>query len=52
MCITDTLPPNILFVAHVALASVAGGRWNAASIETQVGEMFAHVNGVVHRNGA
>lgn len=48
----NTLSTNILSVAHVALAAVACGRGNAASIQTQVCEMFAHVNGVVHRNRA
>lgn len=48
----DTLPTNVLSVAHVALAAVACGCGNAASVQTQVGEMFAHVDGVVHRNWA
>lgn len=52
MFLTDTLSTNILSVAHVTLAAVACGCGNAASIQTQVGEMFAHINGVVHRNRA
>lgn len=48
----DTLPTNILSVAHVALAAVARRCGNAASIQTEVGEMFAHVDGVVDRNCA
>ena len=52
MFLTDTLPTDILSVAHVALAAVARRCGDAASVQTQVGEMFAHVNGVVHRNGA
>lgn len=48
----NTLPTNILSVAHVALAAVARGRGNAASVQTQVGEMFAYVNRVVYRNRA
>lgn len=50
--LTDTLPTNILFIAHVTLAAVACGGGNAAAIQTQVGEMFAHINGVVHRHRA
>lgn len=52
MLLTDTLPTDILFIAHVTLAAVACGGGNAASIQTQVGEVFAHVNGVVHRHRA
>lgn len=52
MFLTDTLSTNILSVAHVTLTAVACGCGNAASIQTQVGEMFAHINGVVHRNRA
>lgn len=50
--LTDTLPTDILFITHVTLAAVARGGGNAASIQTQVGEMFAHINGVVHRHCA
>lgn len=50
--LTDTLPTNVLFVAHVALAAVACRRRDAASIQTQVGEMFADVDGVIHRHRA
>ncbi len=52
MFLTDTLPTNVLSVAHVALAAVVCGCGNAASIQTQVGEMFAHINGVIDRNRA
>lgn len=52
MCLTYTLSTNILFVAHVTLAAVARRCGNAASIQTQVSEMLAHVNGVVYRNRA
>lgn len=48
--LTDTQATNILPVAHVAFAAVAWGCGNAASIQTQVGEMFAYINAVVHRN--
>lgn len=50
--LTDTLPTNILFVAHVALAAVACRCRDAASIQTQVGEMFADIDGVIHRHRA
>lgn len=46
---TDTQSANILPEAHVAFAAVARRRGDAASVQTQVGEMLAHVNGVVHR---
>lgn len=48
----NTLPTNILPVTHVAFAAVARRSWDTTSVQTQVGEMFAHVNGVVHRNSA
>lgn len=48
MFLTDTFPTNILPVAHVALAAVACGCGDAASIQAQVGEMSAHIDGVVH----
>lgn len=50
--LTNALPANILFIAHVALAAVAGRRWDAASVQTQVGEVFAHVHRFIHSNGA
>lgn len=43
--LTDALSPYVLSVPHVAFAPVAGWRGNAAAVETQVGEVFAHVNG-------
>lgn len=45
--LTNALPADVLFVAHVALAAVAGGCRDAASIQTQVGEVFANVDGLV-----
>lgn len=54
--LTNTLGLNSLFVAHVTLAAVAAlwriGSGDAASILTQVGEMFAHIDGVVDGDGA
>lgn len=50
MPLTNTFSTDILSVAHVALTAVAHGCGNAASIQTQIGEIIAHVNGVVHRN--
>lgn len=46
--LTNALPTDVLFVAHVALAAVAGGCRDAASVQTQVGEVSANVDGVVH----
>lgn len=48
----DTLPADVLSVSHVALAAVALQGGDAASVQTQVGEMFAHVDGFIHRNRA
>lgn len=48
----NTLPTDILFEAHVAFTAVVCGCGNAASIQTQVSEMFAHVNGLIERDGA
>ena len=49
VCLTDALPAHVIPVADVAHAAVAGGRQKAASVQTQVGEVFAHVDGVVLR---
>lgn len=45
--LTNALSTDVLFVAHVALAAVAGGCQDAASVQTQVGEVFANVDGLV-----
>lgn len=45
--LTDALPPDVLRVARVTLAAVAGRGGQAAAIETQVGEVSADVNGLV-----
>lgn len=50
--LTDALAADVLLVAHVALAAVAGGCRDAASVQTQVGEVFANVDGLVHGNRA
>lgn len=50
--LTDALPAHVLLVAHVALAAVAGVCGDAAAVQTQVGEVFAHVDGLVHRSQA
>lgn len=54
--LTDTLSLDSLSVAHVALAAIAAlrrvGRGDAASVLAQVGEVFAHVDGVVHGDSA
>lgn len=48
----DAFPTNVLSVAHVAFTAVACRRWDAASIQAQVGKVFAHIDGVIDRNGA
>lgn len=45
--LTDALAAHVLPEAHVALAAVAGGRGDAAAVQAQVGEVLAHVDGVV-----
>lgn len=50
--LTNALPTDVLLVAHVALAAVACVCGDAASIQTQVREVFAHVDGLVHRSRA
>lgn len=50
--LTNALSADVLFVAHVALAAVAGGCEDAASVQTQVGEVFANVDGLVDRGRA
>lgn len=50
--LTNALPTHVLLVAHVALAAVAGVCRDAASVQTQVGEVFAHIDGLVHRSRA
>lgn len=56
MLLTDTLGLGSLSVAHVALAAVVAarrvGHQDAASVLAQAGEVFAHVHGVVHGEGA
>lgn len=48
----NTLPTNVLLVAHVAFTSVAVQGRDAASVQAQVGEMLADVHRVIHRNSA
>lgn len=50
--LTDALPPDVLLVAHVALAAVAAVCGDAAAVQTQVGEVSAHVDGLVHSTRA
>lgn len=45
--LTDALSSNVLRVARIALAAVAGRGGQAAAVETQVGEVSADVNGLV-----
>lgn len=45
--LTDAFPPDVLLVAHVALAAVAGRGGDAAPVQAQVGEVFADVDGLV-----
>lgn len=48
LLLTDALPSDVLLIAHVTLAAVAGRGGQAAAIETQVGEVSADINGLVH----
>lgn len=50
--LTNALPTDVLLVAHVALAAIAGVCGDAASVQTQVGEVLAHVDGLVDRSRA
>ena len=50
--LTNALPPDVLRVAHVTLAAVAGRGGQAAAVETQVGEVSADVDGLVQRGCA
>lgn len=45
--LTNALPPDVLLVAHVTLAAVAGRGGQAAAIQAQVGEVSADINGLV-----
>lgn len=45
--LTNALPPDVLLVARVTLAAVAGRGGQAAAIQTQVGEVSADINGLV-----
>lgn len=45
--LTNTLPAYVLPVAHVTFTAVAGRGGDTASVQTQVGEMFTHVNGLI-----
>lgn len=47
--LTNALPSDILLVAHVALAAVAGWGGDAAPVQAQVGEVLADVDGLVQR---
>lgn len=47
LLLTDALPSDVLLIAHVTLAAVAGRGGQAAAIETQVGEVSADINGLV-----
>lgn len=45
--LTDALPAHVLLVPHVALAAVAGWGGDAASVQAEVSEMLADVNGLI-----
>lgn len=47
--LTNALPSDVLLVAHVALAAVAGRGGDAAPVQAQVGEVLADVDGLVQR---
>lgn len=48
----NALPTYVLLVSHVAFTPIAVQGWDAASIQTQICEMLAHVHSVIHRNSA
>lgn len=45
--LTDALSTHVLLVAHVALTAVAGWGGDTASIQAQISEMLAYVNGLI-----
>lgn len=50
--LTNALSAHILLVAHVALAAVAGWGGDAASIQAEVSEVLADVNGLIQSGGS
>lgn len=48
----DALAADVLSVAHVALAAVAGWGGDAATVQAQVGKVLADVDGIVHFHSA
>lgn len=51
--IINTLSADVLLVSHVTFTSITGRllrSWDAASVQTQIGEMLAHVNSIIHRH--
>lgn len=50
--LTNALPTHVLLVPHVALAAVAGWGGDAASVQAEVSEMLADVNGLIQSGGS
>lgn len=48
----DALSAYVLLVSHVTFTSIAVQGWDAASIQTQICEMLAHIHSVIHRYSA
>lgn len=45
--LTDALSTHVLLVANVALTAVAGWGGDTASVQAQISEMLAYVNGLI-----
>lgn len=45
--LTNAFSTHILLVPHVALTAVAGWGGDTASVQAEVGEMLADVNGLI-----
>lgn len=50
--LTNALSTHVLLVAHVALAAVAGRCGDAASVQAEVSEMLADVDGLIQSGGS
>lgn len=46
----NALPAYVLLVAHVTFTSIAVQGWDAASVQAQICEMFAHIHRIIDRN--
>jgi len=50
--LTNAFSAHVLLVAHVALAAVAGRGGDAASVQAEVSEMLADVDGLIQGGGS